>query len=217
MAIVRLASGAALGLALAGCNMVVSDQPWFERNAASPVIKSGIWGAADKEDCTFDSSAPLSEWPECSEPAIIDAQGNFNSRDKTSGDWRSITAVVGGGDPMILQFALPQEMVSQAPGAPSYLYFALRPLARDADGRITDMRIWSVMCGPLAEGAEQSGDPKAMVTKQPFAGLTLKDGNCQAKDIPALTGAAARSEALQDKTGHGHWIRDARPEEMPAG
>ncbi|MCB2088717.1 MAG: hypothetical protein R3E18_02490 [Sphingomonadaceae bacterium] len=213
--IAKLATGLAAGWALAGCNMVVSEEPWFERTADSPMMKPGIWGAANKTDCEFDASAAVTDWPECADPAIIDEQGSFITQSKNGDGWKGVAAVLGGTDPMIVQFRIPEDAGQMAPDGLSYIYFAAHALDHDADGKITRMALWPVMCGPIDKDPPADGRLGMLVSNKPFAGLTIKDSNCLARDIPSLVGAAAKSEALQEQNGQGRWIRDVMPGELP--
>jgi hypothetical protein len=68
----RLAAAAAFLLGLSGCNLVVSEEPWFTEADAvpMPVLRDGLW-RSDDAGCRVDESKPAERWPDCAEPLFV--------------------------------------------------------------------------------------------------------------------------------------------------
>lgn len=123
----------AAGLALGGCNMVMTDRPMFARSDAgsTPPIRAGVW-RNDKPDCAVDETRPQDQWPKCAgaSPGVGDPPM-----------WMAVS-----GEPDLLQTALP---IPRGAGTKTYyLYQAYRPLKLDPQGRVIAMKEWPVRCGP---------------------------------------------------------------------
>ncbi|QKG71182.1 hypothetical protein [Erythrobacter mangrovi] len=194
---------------LAGCNMVVSDEPWLTRGPDTPVMKPGIWVSEGKPDCEYDLATPVESWPECADPAIIRADGAFLTLNKETAKWRVNEVILGTDDPIVAQVALPEQITTTEADAPKYIYLAMRPTGQNAGGEITAIETWMMQCGPIDRVKVNSGDQNAMVTKEPFDGLTVVGSNCHADSIAALTNAASQSEALADSKGAARWVKEA--------
>jgi hypothetical protein len=194
---------------LAGCNMVVADEPMLARGPETPVMKPGVWVDAGKPDCEYDKASPVETWPQCASPLIIRADGAWLDYNKDSGKWRAEDVVLGTDDPTVVQVALPLDLPLADANPPKFIFLAMRPTEHDDAGRISAMETWMMQCGPLDKGKSDKLDAEAMATKAPFKGLTMVDGNCHADGIPALVNAARESEALADKKGAAHWLMDA--------
>ena len=224
-----LAGLAALGLS--GCNMVVSERPWF--NAASgPQLKDGIWAMVDTEDCVVDPAAALPDWPDCARPVL--ARGGEYLGPASDDDelppaqrldparWDRIAHVLADGRPQIDQIASKGPVLASGPpvdgvdeGKPFYIYTAVQPVALDDAGRITALRRWPVLCGPKPARKANKPGRSRFVTDKPFKGLAIKGEGCTAKDVAALRRAAAGSEAIAGGDGFAiitsHWVRDYAP------
>ena len=63
-------------LALGGCNMVVSERPWFAAaDALQPGLKDGLWVNLKDAKCRFDSAQAIQDWPDCAQPMLV--QGGY--------------------------------------------------------------------------------------------------------------------------------------------
>jgi hypothetical protein len=129
----------ATALMLGGCNMVYAEHPLFTvaDAAGAPQLRPGVW-ATRKADCAFDSAKPAKDWPECASATIVSADSVGGLDDKRMG------YVMAGGDPRVMQLAFTPD--DDKPTI--YLFAGVRPLKSDAEGRITEARTWSVLCGP---------------------------------------------------------------------
>ena len=223
----RLAIVTAGAVLLSACNMVISNEPMLTRGPDSPMMKPGIWVDAKEQDCEYDASSAPDGWPECADPAIVAEDGRFFTWDKQSESWKAVQMVLGSGDPIVVQAELPKELTGGNPMAPRFIYLAMRATDKDADGLITAIETWMVYCGPVEEkgedeeGAENLDLEAAMadaVTKEPFEGLTVVQGNCIAEDVAAIENAAALSESMdkesEDGIGGARWLRAADDVEL---
>lgn len=205
---------AALGATLlTACNMVVSNEPMLARGPDTPMMKPGIWVDATKTDCEYDAETSPESWPECADPAIVAEDGKFFTYEEKDKSWRSVNVVLGDGDPTVVQVSMPAEMRQLNPSVPNFLYLALRPTERDAEGYITAISTWLMVCGPTDKKEETQSIDDA-VTKEPFDGMTMVDGNCMPDDLAALQNAAAASELLDDEPGGARWLRAADDVEL---
>lgn len=205
----RLLLTAAASLLLAGCNLVVSKEPWIEQRADAPVIKPGVWAALDEPDCKVDQSLPIEQWPKCAGVAVITADGSFYGLKGDGSGWEALAPVLAAGDPVIGQVPMPLDSPVGSGEGPLYLYFALHPTAFDEDGRITAFDTWLVQCGPVDKTSKVQGSfEDALVTKHPFAGLRMTKANCEAESFDALRRAAMLSGELAEGKGSPRWARD---------
>lgn len=222
-------------MALAGCNMVISDKPWFAAGDPSVRLADGLW-VMEKPDCKFDPAAALPAWPECAQPLFVRGGAFLTPPDNHDPDapkdrhldvplerWEATVPVLAGGDPIIVQLHLeagPKSDVSIQPERLPYLYLAMRAGQRDPDGTLRAMRMWPVFCGPPP--AKKAGSARNKVssldqladetfTSAPFPGLKRADPGCNADSVAALRGAAAKSEAVAVANGvppiDSHWLR----------
>ncbi len=226
----RMALAAACLLGLAGCNRVVSMDPWFTAADAGgvPKFRDGLW-ASYEADCRVDVEKPAEQWPDCAGASFQrggeSLQMTWEDPDgdgplgRSFAGWKSIgdAEVIANGDPLIGQL----ELGSDAPEGSAedsaddepqwrYMYFAGRPTL-DERGEIVAMETWPVSCGPLPEPkrGKRSDDeePVADVTDRPFPGLTVVEDNCTAESVEALRRAATLSEPLEPH-GTTRWVRD---------
>jgi hypothetical protein len=170
--------------------------------------------------------------------------GNWGRHRRSFAGWERDESIIANGDPLIGQLRMqgdtgPDEELApttgtgpipaseddagggtgEQQGRSFYLYYAIRPTARDEAGRVTAIEAWGVACGPLpkpllpAKGSrrnrasEELAEDTPSVTRQPFPGLTVVDDNCVAESVEALRRAAVLSETL-DEHGKSHWVRD---------
>ena len=213
--LLRIVTLAGIGL-LGGCNMVISQEPWFAADAAGPRLKQGLWANLDAAGCTFDADKPVEEWPECAEPMFVRGD-DYILRVETDQDkapeWQTVPHLVVAGTPLIDQIEWRDKDRGGERAKRVYLYTALAATGRDADGTITATRRWLVQCGPLDQSKESASAPPRLVTSKPFPELKL-DGasNCTAVSADAVRGAARLSEAIAtqdgDKPVMGRWVRE---------
>ena len=211
---------------LAGCNMVVSESPWFAADeAARPGLKEGLWANLKGADCRFDPAQAIQDWPKCAQPMWVEGgqyRGPAPDADRNPSQladvakWDKVDHLLAAGDPLIDQI----DLGSGAPddghtGGKGFLYLAGRVIRHDDQGRIIELLRWPVACGPLPTSLPKAkGMPRAadLVTDQPFPGLKIKDEACTAADLEALRNAATLSEtiAAPNRTPPitSRWIRD---------
>ncbi|MDP3907210.1 hypothetical protein [Novosphingobium sp.] len=225
-ALLALAAAAVLG----GCNMVVSERPWFAA-PSGPQLKKGIWAMLDTADCSLDPAAALPDWPDCARPVLVRG-GEYLGPAASDDDrppaerldparWDKIVHVLADGTPQIDQIISNRPVGGGPPvdgvdtDKPFYIYTAVQPTATDSAGRITALRRWPVLCGPKPPRKQGLSGRTRFVTDKPFKGLVVKGDSCGAKDIPALRRAAAGSEAIAAGDGFSiiisRWVRDYAP------
>jgi hypothetical protein len=212
----------AAALALGGCNLVVSEKPVFTAAdaAGAPPLRPGVWSAT-QPGCDFKPSDPVAKWPKCAGGGVITAAAIMASVDTSSGgpdgqppavtkSPMTIPYLLAAGDPRVMQVNV--KPPAQAGGPPSLFFFAaLKPVARDPDGRITQAEVWAIQCGPppppkpaaSADATDQGG-----ITDHPLPGMKVTDGMCAPTDKAAVRNAATASRAWADQIGTMRWIRD---------
>lgn len=221
-------------MALAGCNMVISEKPWFAAGDPSVRLADGLW-VMEKPDCRFDPAAALPAWPECAQPLFVRGSAFLTPPDNRDPDapkdrhldvplerWESTVPVLAGGDPIIVQLHLESnpksdDSIAIPPDQLPYLYLAMRAAQRDPDGTLRAMRMWPVFCGPppakVARDKASSPDRLAdeTFTSAPFPGIRRAETGCNAESVDALRGAAGKSEAVAAANGvppiDAHWLR----------
>ena len=213
-------------ISLSACNMVVSEKPWFDA-ASGPQLKDGLWANLDSPDCVVDPAKTLAQWPECAQPMMI--RGNAYSGPPVGTDpaaaaarfdtskWQPVAHVLSDGTPQIDQIFVEPPAGSDGPPVADrksmYLYIAVKPIARDSAGLITETRRWPVLCGPMPKNPKDKNGKANFITDQPFAGLTVAEAVCTAKNPAALRNAAAQSEGVAQAAGFAivlsRWISDA--------
>ena len=206
---------AALMLSLGGCNLVVSQHPWFSADDAlgAPLLRDGLWVMTDDPDCKVREAKPAERWPECADMIVVRGQEWLSLRgERKDGTneykWDAGPVLIAHGSPPILQI---RPRGSDDPNDSAFTYAALRPLSFDKNGKATALDLWAAQCGPLpnkADSKRSEGEADARyVTDRPFPGLTVMDDNCTADSIASLRNAAALSEALGNHSQM-HWVRD---------
>ena len=162
-------------IGLSGCNLLVSEEPWFTAADAQPrpVLRDGLW-VSTSADCRFNEAKPAERWPDCAVPSFVrgdelwlmtweeaDAHGR---RRRIFGGWELADQESGGlpvvnGDHLIVQYDKgaeppPSDELDEAaanPNAERYMYSAMRILSRDERGKVTALESWNVQCGPISE------------------------------------------------------------------
>jgi hypothetical protein len=213
----------AAALLLGGCNLVVSETPVFSAAdaAGAPPLKPGVW-AAPQPNCDFKPSAPLAQWPKCAGGAAITPTAILATADPSllatpdqpasaAAKTMKVPYVLAAGDPRVMQihFVLP---IDPAIKAAFFYFIALKPIAHDADGRITDAQVWLIQYGPPPPPSADSSGAKAeqgAITDHPLPGMTVTKGKCNPTDKAAVINAALPSRAWAgDQLGVLHWVRD---------
>lgn len=218
-------------VSLSGCNMVVSERPWFAA-PSGPQLKEGIWAMLDTADCVVDPAAALPDWPDCARPVLVrggeylgpaaDDEALPPAERLDPARWDKIGHVLADGTPQVDQIASTRPVAAAGPpvdgvseGKLFYIYTAVQPTGTDGEGRITALRRWPVLCGPKPARKAGAGGRSRFVTDKPFKGLRIKGDACTAKDIAALRRAAASSERFAEGDGFSivisRWVRDYTP------
>ena len=220
---------------LAGCNAVVSTEPWFTEADAEggPNLREGLWVMISDAPCRVDLEKPAERWPDCADPFYLRGhewlamQHGFDvsgRRAQVFEGWQSLPIVLAAGDPPILQLDEGSEpALASAPGevaiggdeiAWRYSYAAIRAAEVDGEGRVVAFDLWSVQCGPSPDrefegGVEYEADTltEGYVTERPFPGLTVVGQRCTAESAAALRQAAASSRELGN-LAQVRWVRD---------
>jgi hypothetical protein len=220
----RLVLLLAIGLALGGCNLVVSTTPVFtDADAAGhPPLRAGVWASPD-DGCAFKPDTPFDSWPGCANGALITADAILGPAQTPSTPDASdsgappkaapptaVPYILAAGDPRVLQVHFAP---SPTPGFPTMAYFwfiAVHPTALDHDGRITAAQIWPIQCGPPPPKKPIKGNADAndLATRHPLPGMTLNNGLCTPAGKAAVLNAAGPSRAWADKIGVLKWVRD---------
>jgi hypothetical protein len=213
----------AVTLALGGCNLVVSEKPVFTAAdvAGTPSLRPGVWSAS-QPGCDFKSSDPVAKWPKCAGGGVITATAIMASVDASSPGaadqppptlakpQMTIPYILAAGDPRVMQIDV--KLPAGVQGPPALFYFAaLKPTARDTDGRVVQAEIWPIQCGPPPppKPAAANGDADVGgVTDHPLPGLKISDGMCTPTDKAAVLNAAKASRAWADQIGTLRWVRD---------
>jgi hypothetical protein len=196
-------------LALSACNWVVTKAPLFGPGdqAGAPHLRSGVWSAGSSSDCTFDERKPITAWPDCAGRMVI-KDGRWMTLDKKGGrwTWTSLSVVLAGGAPQVLQVA--PDADGKSPDA-GYSYYGVAAAQRDRSGRITTFRTWPVLCAPPAPQAK-AGDTGPPPVTHPFPGLTMdaNDSDCTTASRDAVRQAADASQLWSETTFAAHWVRD---------
>jgi hypothetical protein len=218
---------------LSGCNLVVSEKPWFsEKDAVGvPPLRDGLWASFGAGSCEFDSSRPVADWPQCAQPLLV-RSGQYLYAQETQEDaaatspgpvqWQPIGHLLVAGDPLIDQFDNPVPQSSRDDRQFGHFYRGVRIAKTGDDGRIIEFVGWPVVCGPLRSGeskkhskARAEASVSDNVTDKPFPGLTVNLNNCLAADQAVLRKAAVLSESVSRANGTAltvsRWVRDSAP------
>ncbi|MBW8783519.1 MAG: hypothetical protein JF593_02580 [Novosphingobium sp.] len=224
----RFAFAAATAALLAGCNVVLSEQPWLTSHADDPRLAPGLWAVLRTPQCPLDAAATVDAWPECARPVFVRGRELLAPPEaKHDGPpvaaevlrdlarWNASTPVLGDGEPMLLQLQA-DVSTSDGEGATAatavrhkgpYLYLALHPLTRAAGGAVSSVRLWPVFCGPPPPERPATATPSidtlasAGMTSRPFPGLSIAKLGCAASNLTALRQAAALSEGVAAANG----------------
>lgn len=223
---------------LAGCNLVLSEQPWFTARDDAPRLRPGLWAFVKSPTCKFDPASAVTEWPECAGPVLVRGSELVSPQDASKADdpaarksrladvknWQATTPVFAAGDPMIWQLH-PEAKAGDGGDASTplgevkvpYVYLASRVTMRGPQGQMQTLRLWPVFCGPpplKRSGKTHSLDALAdeSFTDRPFPGLKRHDPGCVAASEAALREAAVRSEAVAAANGvpplEIRWVRE---------
>jgi hypothetical protein len=220
----RIAIALLAASALAGCNLVLSDQPWFGEadSIGAPTMRDGLWLVAGDPSCKADETRPIEFWPECAAVLVVRGEEHLEPQwtwpaihgkpFKQLLEWQVSTVRLATGSPLILQSKVETERADR----PVYRYFGIAPGKLDEQGRLVSITIWPVQCGRLEKQPTQvekdGSNNQEHVTRSPFPGLTLTDENCTAQTADALRAAARASAGLSERDGEppraAHWVRE---------
>jgi hypothetical protein len=205
---------------LAACNQVYTRAPLVgERHeGGDPEFRPGLWSVSGYNDtCDADLRKPLREWPDCA-VGIEFRRGQMfltsSHQRYLAQTQRLIGEIREGGDPILVQAHWQTEILAD-PRAPEpkdadnpfygWIYYAVTPTRLDPDGRIREASVVQALCGPLPLGQPGKAAPK--VSDRPFAGLTVKNDNCIAKDLDVVKRALTLSSGLSEPRVL-KWVRD---------
>jgi len=214
---------------LSACNVVVTDKPLFSAadEAGAPQLKPGVWLIHKDDGCKLDETLPVEQWPDCAAGAVV-KPGEISGYDRkeSGGVWEHDPFVLAAGDPRIAQVLVEGGLTVQASAEASgnatatasssgggttraYGYAGVRPLRTDAQGFITAVTYWSVMCGPPPP-KNKNGEDVALGTLKPLPGMIMKPGEatCTTKSQGPVRSAARASEAWKEASPEAHWVRD---------
>jgi hypothetical protein len=208
--------------ALCACNLVVSEEPWFDEADAVgvPAFRDGLWLTVAEPNCQVDETLPAERWPDCAGAAYLrgsewltmewEQVGKSKRARRRFVGWSAASGLVANGSPLIVQTMFEPQPEDEATSAISsdpepdrpYVYLALQPTRRDETGRVTAFELWPVRCGPEPEGAKPGP-----VTDRPFPGLTIVEYNCKAESVEAVRQAAMLSEPIGEHM-RSRWVRE---------
>ncbi len=113
----------------------------------------------------------------------------------------------------------PDMMTSADADRPGFIFFGIRPMSRDASGRIDELEEWLVLCGPPGplppnQGAAETPAAKMLnrigpLTEHPFPGVIPAGISCRPRDREGLR-EAARLSLRYAKTSVVHMRRSRR-------
>jgi hypothetical protein len=197
-------------MTLSACNVVMSREALFtkaDEDRAAP-LKDGLWIQTDKDDgdCALDPAKPAAEWPECAEPQIIQGGLMVDPSKPAAPE----PFVLAAGDPRVLQVKIDDK------GLRAFLYGAVKPVRRDAQGRVVEARTWITLCGEPPPEPKDAKGPGDYLTKTPLAGLKpdVDTGSCWASDAASVRAAAKASEAWDKDRSVIRWVREARLDDL---
>ena len=190
-------------VALGACNAVTSERPLFGAGsgADAPALRTGVWVMAE-DGCKVAVRAPISTWPDCANGFVLgESELSGGVVDKAGSFQRMASYLKVGGDPLMLQIIPTRGRTSDEP---AILYVGWRPTAADAEGRITQARVWLPLCS--MPGTEDRALQPGLIS-------VGKDRPCLATSASALRQAARQSETwafgAQASGLTARWVRDA--------
>lgn len=209
-----LSAVAAPSVLLAGCNMVVSERPWFSsadaENAAK--LKPGLWALSKCDPgnalhCTTLTIEVTGSELRRHEPNDLPAEA---TRQDALLEKTRVNYLVIPGDPIIIQVQMraPPEL-QREPGANTTAYLGFAPTERDADGQVIAGAVWPLVCGPEPKPGDANyglQDEQGSVTNHPLPGLTMADGfTCVANDRATLVRVARETKTMNGAPLSIHW------------
>jgi hypothetical protein len=196
-------------LGLSACNTVISTKPLFfaADTKGGPHLRDGLWLTQQRSDapCEGDLTGPVESWPKCFDSFVVRGDAILDvDRDATPPKTETLPFVLAAGDPPIWQLPVPR----QEDGAEvAFVFFGVEAVKTDDQGRITEYRIWSAMCGPPPPKA----DGKERGTHDPLPGMKMdpQGVNCEPEDAEAVRRSVKASRAWDDAAVPGaRWVRD---------
>jgi len=174
---------------------VLSHHALFQRAdpQSAPPLREGVWLTMPVDGCAVDVAKPAAQWPECADWTLI-AQGRIvriKFFRRHAPRLASVPFILAAGDPRVLQ-----EPATVNPGA--YQFTVVHPVQIDAEGKITAVETWSVVCPPTPASGEQE------IT---IPGLKSGRTACYVRDIGTLNKVIRQGEAWAPHQSM-RWIRD---------
>ena len=183
-------------LALAGCNIALSEIPVLgEAQRSSVQLKDGYWAVAER-DCSFDPAKPVENWPRCADWVVLDHNQIVRQRDNNVLGLAP-TMLIADGKPMILQLFSKWKDGE----TPLYTFAALEPTTTTPAGQIAAMGLWIIECE-----AQPSRTPPGSGAPSHYPGF---DADCRPGSLDALRNAAAASRPPPDEIISAKWVRSA--------
>lgn len=179
---------------LGGCNMVMTDRPLLPTsNDPQPTFRHGIWES--RTDGCRPRIARRGQVPDCPFRYLINGRGTWAQNAEGELELAPLFAA------QTFAFFGPDEGLSQVPFGDSnetgYLYSGFEVTERGADGAITAMTTWSVLCGPVPAPRRRRGvQAQQTYTDAPWPGLTMRGYNCTTDDFQVVRRAAELSRPL---------------------
>lgn len=199
----RIIAVLGVALSLSACAMVSSERPLFSAadSDGAPILRPGLWAAVEP-DCKFNPRSPAAAWPACVAAMIVGAstlvEVQRETKETSAAPVQTYRLVAG--DPVVAQIQTPPESAA--------VYFGLRPMASDGDGRITKVRIWFAAC---EKPTPNDGAPRPRQLPPDLHPIKGQPG-CLARTQAAVRNAVRQSEAGDLAVGKGpaiiRWIRD---------
>jgi hypothetical protein len=212
-----------IGLAaiiLGGCGLVYSPQPLFGPADAPgvPALRSGIWVLEDPDShCRPRPQASVRHWKGCETWMLV--RDTDIATVETDRAWSSTGYLIASGEPLIWQIGPEADEAGLR-----YVYFGLRALTSDAEGRVTRFEAWNGLCGPPQKVAKPQDkrraahEPQKLDTAALLPGLvpTESGSDCWASHQAAVRRAVAYgAEHPEWRMNLGlHWVREARADDF---
>jgi hypothetical protein len=226
----------AVALGLGGCDVMIVSSPFLTAADASKdlALRPGLWSDAScpsppakKGGCRAmlvgaDSVAGLMDHQ------VIAALPPGAAAGWTAGQ----PYVLADGRPPVLQLLFPglggfagkgpDMMTPDDANRPGFMFLGVRPMSRDASGRIDELEAWPVLCGPPGTPPSGQDAPKTpaakmaavfpTLTEHPFPGVIPAGISCRPRDREGLHEAARLSLRYAKKPiAHMRWVGETPP------
>jgi hypothetical protein len=199
---------------LAACNMVSGPRSDFGKGAdASQRLRPGFWTTrcfeptGDRGNCRLHqhrftvSGTSIGPYPSENIPDESDMN------DPRPGADLALVYAIVPVEPILMEWAPadPHGVVED-----TFLYTTIEPAARDAEGRITRLKLWPVWCGPPKNGGRMTlnntDNDDQWVSRKPLPGLRMNGKFCTAANDAAIRDAAHK--ARNDPPLEAYWVSE---------